>query len=181
MKKVVMLGVLLNVWCLMAGSDTMRQAREAFDAGNYEKAHELYAAVPEKTPALWYALGNCAYRCGHCAEACALWQRASLLGGNALVRERCERNYACACKKCGVTPAERGWLLMVDGWYERFPLLYVQLFFSYRMVFFLGLGASKKIVQKFFIRSRNKPFSAVWQCSCVSLQAGGACVRGSCA
>lgn len=110
-------------------------ARAAYAAGNYKQAAELYASIPQKSPAVWYALGCCAYKSGSYAYACAMWQRACVLGGDADIRQRCERNQRCAQEKLGLTVKEHHWWQSLDEWYARVPLFCVQLlFFCYWIV-----------------------------------------------
>lgn len=106
-------------------------ARAAYAAGHYKQAAELYASIPQKSPAIWYALGCCAYKSGSYAYASAMCHRACALGGDADIRQRCERNQWCAQQKLGLTVPAHHWWQTVDAWYARVPLFCVQLFFLF--------------------------------------------------
>ncbi len=74
------------------------QANELYKNGDFAKAYELYLQIPDKGAAVYYNLGNCAYKLNKLGYALAYWRRAErdwgflgrdeLMGNIDLVKKR---------------------------------------------------------------------------------------------
>jgi tetratricopeptide (TPR) repeat protein len=65
-----------------SAQETLQKARQAYDRGAPDQAAELYRSLNQpgrENPVLLYNQANCAFRLGHPAEACALYERARRL------------------------------------------------------------------------------------------------------
>lgn len=70
---------LVSFLCVNAQSSEQSlfdQANSLYKAGKYEQALELYNKIPEKTAALYYNMGNCAYKLKQTGYALLHWRRA---------------------------------------------------------------------------------------------------------
>ena len=52
------------------------RANALYKAGEFAKAYDLYLQIPNKSPQLYYNIGNCAYKLGKHGYALAFWRRA---------------------------------------------------------------------------------------------------------
>lgn len=60
------------------------QANAQYAQKNYEKALKLYEKIPHKGAAVWYNMGNCAYKMADTVHAQLYWKRASKTGDSAI-------------------------------------------------------------------------------------------------
>ncbi len=56
------------------------QANQCYAKKEFKEAENLYKKIPKKSAAVWYNLGNCAYKSGNDMQALLYWKRASKLG-----------------------------------------------------------------------------------------------------
>ena len=49
------------------------QAQKQYEQKNFDKARELFASIPNKGEAVWYNLGNCAYKMQDFQAALVYW------------------------------------------------------------------------------------------------------------
>ncbi len=78
-----MFGMLICGQTMLAVSrqEQMLQAHEAYKAGNFEQAQTLYEQFLDKSPGLYYNLGNCLYKQGKLGNALAYWRKAEMNWG----------------------------------------------------------------------------------------------------
>lgn len=84
MKQTILVGGMFLLSCigfafLVQANDQeelIAHAHQEYAAKNYKKAYEQYNQVANKGPAVWYNLGNCAFRLEQYGDAFVFWQRA---------------------------------------------------------------------------------------------------------
>lgn len=76
--------IIALAWCLFpqqtARADDCQslflQANEQYKKGNVEQARTLYQKIVNKSPQVYYNIGNCEYRLNHPGYAMLYWRRA---------------------------------------------------------------------------------------------------------
>lgn len=104
------------------------QANQLYEQQEYAKAQQRYEQIPQKSPAVWYNLGNCAYHTGKELEAILYWKRAQK-NGNAALKADCLYNCQSISKKIGIPTHENDLISTIP------PLALQILFFSTFSVF----------------------------------------------
>lgn len=79
------------------------QANDAYAHNAYEKALGLYEQIPHKGAAVWYNMGNCAYKTGDNIKALLYWKRSSLRGDRILCAQS-NNNCALIEQKLSLAP-----------------------------------------------------------------------------
>jgi tetratricopeptide (TPR) repeat protein len=60
------------------------QANQSYAKKDYQHAADLYNKIPNKSAAIWYNLGNCAYKSGNDMQALLYWKRAQKMGNRSI-------------------------------------------------------------------------------------------------
>lgn len=78
MKQILYCSVLL--WCVSyinaQPQEQFLHANYMYNAGDYQAAFDVYNAIPNKGRAVWYNMGNCAYKNKNYLDALIYWTRA---------------------------------------------------------------------------------------------------------
>lgn len=80
------------------------QANQCYAKKDFKGAAHLYQKIPKKTAAIWYNLGNCAYKNGDELQALLFWQRAKKIGNSTIIHDS---SYNCdvVSKKLNLPPS----------------------------------------------------------------------------
>jgi tetratricopeptide (TPR) repeat protein len=80
------------------------QANQCYAKKDFKGAEHLYQKIPKKTAAIWYNLGNCAYKNGDELQALLYWQRAKKIGNSTISNDS---GYNCdvVSKKLNLPPS----------------------------------------------------------------------------
>jgi len=114
--------------------ETFRAANHAFREKKYEEALRLYSTIPHKGAAVYYNMGNAAYKTEHAGYALLYWRRAekmwSMFGRHELLDNirLVKKQLAEADKEvpAGFVPAFKE---KVFSWLIAYPLIGLQLLF----------------------------------------------------
>ncbi len=131
-------------------------ANELYKNGSTDQAYQLYLKIEQPTPAVYFNLGNCAYRQGKYGIALAHWHHAEWNWGLS-DHEMLRKNKALAQEKLHVAQQqEEATLLTIIGsgitatWHtlltyaRAINLLYLQLFFLLLWLLLFSLRALKR-------------------------------------
>lgn len=77
------------------------QANQCYIKKEFKDAENLYKKVPQKSAAVWYNMGNCAYKNGKDFEALLYWKRAKKIG-NSQIRSDSSYNITLVSKKLNI-------------------------------------------------------------------------------
>lgn len=142
------------------------RAHELYKQSKFQESYDVYSKIPNKSPQVYYNLGNCAFKLGHLGEALLNWRRAEsdwglfnrheLLENIELVEKKLD-------KKAGVKRPKKGSfeaiLLAMKRAQGRFfsairsiPLFFLQLLFLFIWcLLFLGLRYLNRSRQRFLL------------------------------
>jgi len=138
-KTVLLLGMFV---CFSGFAQTPKkvflQANKLYTQKKYKNALELYGSVNEEgkkyAPAVWYNMGNCAYRLGNYAQAIVYWSK-SKKGAFLSQLSSIDYNIVLAHEALGVSPINTLWEKTKDI-IGLFSLLLLQLMFL--LIWFLS-------------------------------------------
>ena len=111
-----------------AGNDFL-ECRDAYLQKNYQQAYDKYLTLTNKSPAVWYNLGNCAYHLGNYEQALLLWKKARY-GLPYFYQARIEHNNAQAYTKLEQEYKPSSWNLQkwqLYAYFLYFPLWILQI------------------------------------------------------
>ncbi len=101
---VVVVGV--STFLFADSEESFLLATQAYKSGDFSKAYEEFAKIPEKNAAIHYNLGNCAYQQGKYGYALLHWRRAERDWGF-FGREELSANMKLVRKKISVSEGEQ--------------------------------------------------------------------------
>jgi tetratricopeptide (TPR) repeat protein len=146
-KKVFILLLSCSVLSVFANTDSLfKKANEQYKKGQIEQAFESYKKIPEKTAAINYNLGNCAYKLGKQGYALLYWRRAEqdlvfwgrfdLLENILLLKENTARARGLSDKKNRALPRFfRKASIIVHSFLKTIPLIVLQILFLFLWAF----------------------------------------------
>jgi len=129
----------MSMWVGMLGAvgdeELFLRGNKQYLEGNFEQATESYRMIKRKGQAVWYNLGNCAYRCGDYPNARICWLRAEQASP--------ERWHASVAHNIAALDAAVGRSSTPSTWFDALtavtcyvPLLVMQVLF---LLFWCGL------------------------------------------
>ncbi len=125
-----------------ANHEVFREACECYAQQKYSQASQLYEKITDKSPEIWFNMGNCAYKNSNYLDALIFWNRAQKLG-SADVIAASTRNIPHAQEKLTLSPQKAATRLPYN------PLLLQILFFCTFSVFLISnrwLWKTKKFI-----------------------------------
>jgi tetratricopeptide (TPR) repeat protein len=78
------------------------QANQCYARKEFKDAENLYKKIPQKSAAIWYNMGNCAYKNGKDLEALLYWKRAKKMS-NSTIASDCTYNCALVSNKLNIS------------------------------------------------------------------------------
>ena len=123
------------------------QANQSYAQKDYEAALKLYEQIPQKGAAVWYNMGNCAYKSGDDLHALLYWNR-SQKNSNPTIIHDSAINKAIVMKKLqqSIEPISL---------FAQIPLLLVQILFFCAFSVFL-------VIIRIFIRRKKRAMLSLY-------------------
>ena len=120
-------------WCISLhahnGQELFLQANQLYTAQDFQKALQMYEKISHKGAAVWYNMGNCAYKMGEYTKALAYWQHAARVGSSSIANDSAYNSNVVLQKLPHVRVA--------TSLFNRLPLLLVQILFLCMCSFFI--------------------------------------------
>jgi tetratricopeptide (TPR) repeat protein len=116
------------------------QANQWYEKKEYQKAAEFYEKIPKKSAAVWYNLGNCAYKNGNDLQALLYWQRAQKLG-DSKTRNQSSYNISVITKKLSIPES--------NNIVQKLPPLPLQILFFCTFGVFLVINRKLWLAKRF--------------------------------
>ena len=107
------------------------QANQCYTKKEYQQAADLYNKIPTKSAAVWYNLGNCAYKNGNDLQALLYWKRAEKMG-NQQIKNDSVYNSGVVSKKLALHEP--------SNFVHRLPVLPLQILFFCMISVFLVIN-----------------------------------------
>jgi len=77
MKKIIPFFLFMHILCLASDSEELfLKANELYLQKKYAKSYQLYKMIKNKNSAIWYNMGNCAYKNSEYVNAIVYWSKA---------------------------------------------------------------------------------------------------------
>lgn len=78
---------IFSFFSVYATQETFLRAHKCYECKDFKQAHELYAAIGNKSAATWYNMGNCCFQLGNYVDAVACWHHAQRGASGAVVED----------------------------------------------------------------------------------------------
>ncbi len=103
---VIILSIFFTPWMYAkTAQELFLQAQECYGIGDYAQALTLYEHIDPKNSAIWYNMGNCAYKKNDLLSALLYWHRAAQTGTGTLAHDAFY-NSNMVLQKLGIQPLE---------------------------------------------------------------------------
>jgi len=124
----VFFAMITSVLCYSSSSEeAFLTANNFYEQKKYEDSLKLYSSIDKKGSAVWYNMGNCAFRMDNYIDAIVYWRRAEL-GASLKDFEDIENNILVAYEKLELTH-ERSFLDVIYKYISRVPIFLLQIVF----------------------------------------------------
>lgn len=145
-KSIVLLLIGTSLLCAQNNQELFLQANNAYQEGEFAKAFLLYEKIPNKSPEVWFNMGNAKYKQDNPVEAHVFWKYAEL-HANPLLNQAIKANIEMLQKKLSLEIYSDFWLIKnLKELNRHFSLIIVQLLFLlfWIMLLIIGYKFSKK-------------------------------------
>jgi len=146
----------------ITNKESFLRAHELYNAKEYAQALAIYQSLDNKTAAIFYNMGNCAYKLGQYTDARIYWKRAAR---NASPTQRADiaHNIQALDQKIGIEHPESNGLLCRGLLYTHsVSLLFLQLLFLFCwFAFFIFMRRVKKYFLLFLFIIINSILGAI--------------------
>lgn len=129
--KIFVIGFILFVSTIsfaQSSQEIFLQANKLYNEKQYDSAYHKYESLPNKGVAVWYNMGNCAYKQNNMDNAFLCWARAAKQA-NATERKMMESNCALVEKQLGVQLNPNTFFVALQNVVADYSLLFLQLLF----------------------------------------------------
>lgn len=112
------------------------RANDCYEQNDNEQAFALYQSIEHKGPAVWFNMGNCAYKSENYVDALLYWRRAEKHAACNATFTAINNNYKLLEKELGITNTRMGWQRLFQ-YLSVVPLLWMQLVFLFLWIVLL--------------------------------------------